>query len=155
MLSQQDIISAYLNAVMEGIKTDAAAKNQKIPVKSFRVEVNEDKGTLFAADYFQYVVNGRGPGKMPPLESIADWIEQNNIEIRPRENSDGTFSITNSYQSLAYAIAMKIAREGTDVFTGKKPKIDIDKAVQEPMENFLKQIAYYKALNVVNKLKAA
>lgn len=58
-------------------------------------------------EYWKYANYGRGPGKMPPINVIEDWIIKRRIVPR----SDGSVPITN--RSLAFLIARKIGREGT------------------------------------------
>ena len=63
---------------------------------------------------------GRKPGKMPPTEPIFQWVQQRGIN--PSDISQ---------ESLAYLIARKIGREGTQVYqdytaTGKGTGIILD-----------------------------
>lgn len=53
------------------------------------------KAELFAPRYTQYMLYGRRPGKMPPLEPIQLWMERYNIPGNP------------------WGVAKKIARYGT------------------------------------------
>lgn len=54
------------------------------------------------ADYWLWVEKGRGPGKQPPLEKIEGWVESTGIATNI------------SVRSLAFLIARKIGREGTE-----------------------------------------
>jgi hypothetical protein len=146
-----EIISHYLNAVTEGIKQDASSKNQKIPVSSFREEVSEIGGKLYVADYFKYIIQGRGPGKFPPPEKMLEHVQKNPDMLQEARK---IFKYITE-KGLAYLIGRKIATHGTDVFMGKKPAIDLEAAIEAPMEDFLKMLAYYEALNVFNKIKQA
>jgi hypothetical protein len=146
-----EIISHYLNKVTEGIKSDAAAKSQKIPVSSFRVEADSQVGRLFGADYFKYLVTGRGPGKQPPPDKMLKFVQDNpDILAEARQR----FKYITE-KGLAYLIGRKIGREGTDIFTGKKPGIDLEGAINAPMEDFLKQLAYHEALNIGGQIREA
>lgn len=146
-----EIISIYLNAVVERIKQDAADKDQKIPVSSFRIEVDEQSGRLYAADYFRYIALGRGPGKAPPPEKMEEFIRKNLHILDSARDIYRNISM----KSLAFLIGRKIAKVGTDVYQGKKPKLDMQASIEGPMEDMLKTIAYYRALNVLNKLRTA
>ena len=53
------------------------------------------EGSLLANDYWRYVGNGRGPGQMPPVQKIADWIQRAGLDLS------------------AWAVARKIAKEGS------------------------------------------
>ena len=50
-------------------------------VAEFRYHNN--KIELFAPDYTQYMLFGRGPGKMPPSESIKSWMDRYGITGSP------------------------------------------------------------------------
>lgn len=147
----RDIITAYLNAILEGIKQDATAKGQKIPVSSFRIVVTDESGELIGADYFKYLVKGRGPGKFPPPDKMLEAVRRN-----PQMLDDARAIYENiTEKNLAFLIGRKIAREGTDIYKGKKPGIDLQGAIDGPKENFLQQLAYYETLNIATKLRAA
>lgn len=149
MLSTQEIISQYLTRITDGIKSDAASKNQKIPASSFRVEADAISGRLYAADYFKYLVTGRGPGKQPPPAKMLAFVEANpDILAEARKVFKNI-----SEKSLAYLIGRKIGREGTDIYQGKKPGIDLNGAIESSREDFLRQLAYYEALNVAGAIK--
>lgn len=62
--------------------------------------------TINLPGYYQYIVNGRRPGKMPPKDAIATWISIKHIVPKNKTTVD----------QLTYLIRRKIARYGT---TGK------------------------------------
>ncbi len=76
---------------------------------------------LQLADYYQFIDQGRKPGKFPPPDVIAKWIQNKKLNIIQKS---GLKSIKNQNQmskvlsqqsqlkSLAYLIGRKIAREG-------------------------------------------
>ena len=61
-----------------------------------------------APDYWQYVENGRGPGKNPPIKAIEDWITIKHIT--PYPSSRGKLP---TKKQLAFLISRAIGREGT------------------------------------------
>lgn len=63
--------------------------------------------SLELEDYWKFVEYGRGPGKMPPIDVIEQWIK-----IKPviPEARNGKIPDT---RQLAFLIARKIGREGT------------------------------------------
>ncbi len=140
----QEIIRKYLDNVVTGLKADAQSKSQKIP-ENFRVEVDEKGGRLWGADYFQYLVLGRGPGKMPPLDPIIEWAKK----FQGRDKR-GRF-ITD--KSLAWAVAKKIALHGTDIFQGKKPGIDFLGVMETNMPELVSAIAKNEAINILTTFK--
>ena len=62
--------------------------------------------SIFGNAYTEQLVNGREPGKFPPISVITKWINDKNIS--PTDNI--------SVSSLAFLIARKIAQEGTKYF---------------------------------------
>lgn len=142
-----EIISAYLQKVESLIKEDAASKGQKIP-QGFERVVSETGGTLSVEHYLKYLVHGRGPGKQPPRDAMLKFVEDNpDMLARVQQIFRGITA-----KSLAYLIGRKIAREGTDIYSGKKPGIDLAGAVDAAMPEFLENLAYEEALKVANKI---
>ena len=78
------------------------------------VELNDTRLliSLELEDYWKYVEYGRGPGKMPPINAIAEWIKIKPIIPEP---INGKIPDT---RQLAFLIARKIGREG---FAGRYP----------------------------------
>lgn len=81
-------------------------------VQNFQVVVNFQDNqvlcTVQTVDYFQWVENGRGPGKFPPLNVIENWIETKNILPRPENGK------LPSQKSLVFLIGRKIAEHGIE-----------------------------------------
>lgn len=68
---------------------------------SLEVTTGENSGTIRGRDYSQQLALGRKPGKRPPIAPIEKWV---NVK----------FGITGAQaRSMAFAIATKIAKEGT------------------------------------------
>lgn len=142
-----EIIKAYLDKVVDSIKADAVAKGQKIP-QYFRVEVDEEGGRLWAADYFKYLVLGRGPGKFPPPDKMLDFVHKNPdilAEARTRFKNI-------SEKSLAFLIGRKIAKKGTDIFLGKKPGINMLGAMEDNMTVLLQILIRNEAVKITTNL---
>lgn len=72
---------------------------------SIRYEVSDGTLRVYALGYSYYLEHGRKPGKRPPKESIAQWIQDKGIV------PDGI-----SVNSLAYLIARKIGEKGTIIY---------------------------------------
>lgn len=69
-------------------------------MKSFQV-------TLEMEYYWKYVEYGRGPGKFPPMNKIAEWIRIK--PVVPYPNDKGKLP---TIKQLAFLISRKIATEG-------------------------------------------
>lgn len=144
-----EAIKKYLDDTVAAIKADAEAKRQSIP-DSFRVEVDENGGRLYVADYFKYLVVGRGPGKAPPPDAMRAFVKKN-----PRILQDARRTFKNiSEQSIAFLIGRKIAREGTDIFTGKKQGVDFLGAMEKNMPVLLQTIARNEAFKIVTLFRS-
>lgn len=92
---------------------------------------------------------GRGPGKQPPPDKLIEWVEKN-----PSRLIDAKQVFKNiTAKGLAYIIGRKIAREGTDIFKGKKSGIDFLGAMEVGMPELLKEIARNEAINILTVFK--
>lgn len=150
-METKDALSIFFDNVIEGLKEDAQSKNQKIPVSSFRHEQNAEGGKLYSADYFQYLIYGRSPGKFPPPEKMLDFVEST-PDILARAKQQFQY-ITE--QGLAYLIGRKLAKEGSDIYSGKKPGIDFLGVMEKNMPELLKQLAQGEALKFATELRSA
>jgi hypothetical protein len=65
-------------------------------------------GTLTGGSWWRYVGNGRGPGGIPPIEPIRAWIQSKGLSLSP------------------YAVALKMAREGSRDYRLKRTNIFTD-----------------------------
>lgn len=144
-MTNAEAFQQYFDSVIDGLKEDAQSKNQKIP-DNFRTVVSEQEGILLGADYFKYLVFGRGPGKQPPTDPIEAWLKKVGLEP-PSRNSKGRF-IKLNYKSLAFAIAKKIAKEGTMIWRGDKPAIDFVGVLAKNRPQLLKNIVRNEAIKI-------
>ena len=78
-----------------------------------------------APSYWKYANDGRRPGKMPPVNVIADWVRRRNIT--PYALKNGKLPTT---EQLAFMIANKIAKEGTK-FHGPTGIHFLEKSIDE------------------------
>lgn len=143
----RDIIQKYFEKLLASIREDADGKGQKMP--SLRIEADENGGKLIGPHYFKYLVYGRGPGKRPPREAMLDFVRAN-PEILASAKQRFKY-ITE--KGLAYIIGRKIGAEGTDIYQGKKPGIDLLGAMEEHIDELLRTIARNEALAIRTSLK--
>lgn len=151
MASNTDILKQFFLEVIEGIRQDAESKGQKIPIDRVRFEADELGGQLYAPHYFQYLIYGRGPGKAPPPEAMTRFVE-GNPEILQRAKQVYKY-ITS--QQLGYLIGRKIAREGTDIYSGKKPGIDLLGVMEQFTPELLQTLAKNEAIKIATDLHSA
>tara|TARA_R110002167_G_scaffold81296_2_gene222669 strand:+ start:4291 stop:4758 length:468 start_codon:yes stop_codon:yes gene_type:complete len=114
--------------------------------KSLEVKQNKLSAELWGNHYIEQLVNGREPGKFPPIAAIEKWIGDKGISA---------FDI--SVSSLAFLIARKIAREGTEIF--KKGGTDLVDSVITPerIQGIIDKVGRFYinefTLNITNILK--
>lgn len=99
------IVAELKSAIKDKQATKFGAVNASGDLyNSIRYEVDNKGLRVYALDYIFNVEYGRAPGKFPPREAILKWIDEKNL----------TFDIP--VNSLAFLIARKIARKGTEAF---------------------------------------
>ena len=100
MLLKQDLIEKHkeLNMRASG-QWENALRVEVAPITGGGL-----RGIISGADYTYYMQHGRKAGKMPPIQAIEQWILARGI--RPIQEKMNT-------NALAWAIAKKIARDGT------------------------------------------
>lgn len=70
-------------------------------LESLEVTTGINSGTIRGRDYSQYLAKGRKPGQRPPIAPLEKWV-------------NAKFGISGAQaKSMAFAIATKIAKEGT------------------------------------------
>lgn len=146
MATNTDALTEFFTKVTEGLIADAKAKEQGIPVKSLRFETTEEKGTYYAADYFQYLIYGRGPGKAPTVDKMLAWVNAQPEAQQWRETEKN---------SLAYVVGQKIAKQGTDIYEGKRPGIDLLGVLEKNMPDLMKTITQNEVIKVSTELQQA
>lgn len=125
-------ISELLDGVRKAIQEDQIDKGIRSSGKSsasLRIEVKENSGALYGSKYFHQQFHGRKPGKFPPIDDILDWIRVKGIVARDSKTTT---------RQLAFLFARKIAERGTDIFSGKRPALDIKDKLKVLTENFMK-----------------
>lgn len=85
--------------------------------ESIGVTVPQSRGGTWSAgilmnDYWEFVDQGRKPGKMPPIASILEWLKHPTVQDSFTFGR-GNISDQTALPSIAYNIAKKIGREGT------------------------------------------
>ena len=80
------------------IEADKRASGELIRSLNFKViqDVNGLLLSILAADYFEYVDEGRKPGKQPPIKPIQSWVKKRNIVFRGLDDRQTAFIIARS-----------------------------------------------------------
>lgn len=117
---------------LEGIRTDAVSDLQGKNISQgdigMQTQAEADGGELSGNHYWYYLVYGRRPGKQPPIDSILGWLQKKGITSDIPE------------RSLAFLIARKIGRLGTDIYLGKRPGLALPEIIQKREKEFNDQI---------------
>lgn len=146
-----DALKEYFLRFEEDLINEAAAKGQKIPVSSFRFEVDAKGGRFFSAHYMKYIIAGRGPGGFPPVDKMREWVEGNPDVLANARRVWESITVN----QLAYLIGRKIARQGTDVFLGRKPGIDLIAVVDKHMPELKEALGKAEIKSIATSLKSA
>jgi hypothetical protein len=148
-MGNKDALSVFFDRFFEGLIADAQSKAQKIPVSSFRHEEDEISGKAYAADYLKYLVYGRAPGKYPPPDTMIAWV-RDNPDILARLQQVFKYL---TEQGLAYIVGRKLAKEGSDIYSGKKEGVDFLGVMEKNMPDLLQQLARNEAMNVATSIR--
>lgn len=95
-----EVIELFLKPKFNELNMNASG--QWLETLESRVNINN--GEIWGQDYTEFLVNGRHPGKRPPIAPIENWVQ----------NKLGYSGV--QARSIAFAVATKIAKEGTDYY---------------------------------------
>lgn len=110
-----DFLELEVTDLAEDIKDKHIQLGQKATgdwEKSVSVEREEYSVSIWALDYAEYLVNGRAPGGMPPIDPLKRWV-QAKLGVGGKEG-----------ESIAWAVAKKIEKEGTNIYPEGTDLID-------------------------------
>lgn len=124
----KEIILKFLDGIRTDSIEDLHAKNISQGDLGMKTRADEDSGDLSALQHWYYAVNGRRPGKQPPIDTIQSWLEKKGI------NADIP------QRSLAFLVARKIGKMGTDIFTGKRPGLALPQIIETRSKEFRKDM---------------
>ena len=144
-MNDEDILMAEF----ESLRDDIINKHDELGMRASsdfanNLEIRQDRMhiELWGNHYVEQLVNGREPGRFPPVEAIAKWIQALDV----------------SASSLAFLIARKISQEGTEYF--KQGGTDLIDSVITPqrIQSIIDKVSQFYVndfvLNVTNELKA-
>ena len=97
-------------------------------VDSIETSAVNNVGKIRGRDYTEYLKNGRKPGKMPPIAAIEKWV-QVKLGLRGKQAI-----------SAAFAIAKKIAKEGTDYYKQGGTELLAELESQECLDYIRKEL---------------
>lgn len=105
-----------------------------------RVEVGSKSVTLFTPAHIQFAKYGRGPGKLPPIEPLIDWVKQKGIVQEDKEA-----------KGVAFAIAKSISKKGTKNYVKNAPNA-IEEAIEEEFDNYVVRLSGFFSEEINNQI---
>ena len=147
-----EVLNEFADAFIQNARNNLDANQSNASYNLYNsfekvIEVGEDyfKVSISLADYWQFLENGRGPGKFPPVDKIKEWIEVKPVNPTPLSNGK-----TPSVEQLSFLISRKIANEGTEGKPFFEPAKEqtirefedkINEAIDEDVSNFILELA--------------
>lgn len=146
-----EVLNEFADAFIQNARNNLDANQSNASYNLYNsfekvIEVGEDyfKVSVSLADYWQFLENGRGPGKFPPVDKIKEWIEVKPVNPTPLSNGK-----TPSVEQLSFLISRKIANEGTEGQPFFEPAKEqtirefedkINQAIDEDVSNFILEL---------------
>ena len=98
----------------------------------FQVKKGKNIGiSIFANDYWEYVEDGRGSGKMPPISNILRYVKTRNLDVSKIKGKNYEAKA----KSLAFVIARAIGKKGTIKRLGYKGTKFVEKSITDELLN--------------------
>jgi hypothetical protein len=151
---REEAVQIFLNKVRLAYVDDQKAKgivSSGKSAESLKTTVSPTLGQLLGAAYFTQQKLGRRPGKFPPIEAIIQWLKDKK-----------TFNVEGdkgpSLKSLAFLIARKISKQGTDIYLKKRPALSVEDKILEARKELamnVGNIAKQKLIDAINQRKSA
>jgi len=116
-------LEALRKAIIERL-AEQGLDNSGIAGASLEIEDNELTGIF----YLYYLDQGRGPGKLPPVDSIKEWV-QSKLSITDEEADN-----------VAFAIAFKISEEGTEIKKDRGNGLLLEEMIEPMMKSLDKAL---------------
>jgi hypothetical protein len=82
-------------------------------IESLEARIVDGNGEIWGMDYTYFLQNGRAPGAMPPVSALIPWVSS-------KLGKGGREGV-----SIAWAIAKKIQREGTEYYPDGTDLLDV------------------------------
>ena len=136
---------------LENIIKDLSAENAKVPVSQMRVEANNIEGNLFAPDWIQYMIYGRGPGKQPPPDRMLSWVQKNPDVLAQLQQ---TYKYIKE-EGAAYIVGRSIGEKGTRIWRGEVKGLDLLGSMEKNMPDLLEGIGEEEVLKIQTSLSKA
>lgn len=128
------LLTSRLSQGLKESNSDASGKLDESIKFTLKAQTNKLVMDLSMLDYYEFVDEGRKPGRAAPTKAISDWLRFPNVQDKL-----GVSGLEESKrEGLAFAIARKIGREGTkgtdfytNVIEGRLVTKDLPKLIED------------------------
>lgn len=106
-----------------------------VTARSLDIQEVSRGAQLIGDDSFQQQIAGRRPGRFMPPDRALKYVKDKKLVPRPDK-----YGRIPSLKSLAFLINRKLARDGSDIYLGKRPGLDLSgivKSVQPTLRQAL------------------
>lgn len=130
-----EAVKIFFEDVRKAYIEDQKAKDIRASgrsAESLRIELSPAY-RLYGSSYIHFQKVGRKPGGFPPIEAIIEWLKEKKTFRIDDERGPGL-------RGLAFLIARKIAKKGTDIFLKKRPALSIEEKIAEFKKDLVKNL---------------
>ena len=147
-MTTQQILNREFNLIKEDLikkHVELGMKSSGEWINSLEVFSTNERGKITGKEYTNQLVRGRKPGKFPPIDAIKNWIVDKGIVNKIK----GDITVS----SLAFLIARKIAREGTNYF--QQGGTDLVDAVitEQRIQSIIDMVGNELTITLVSKIE--
>jgi len=136
-MNAEQIVVQELELFNQSIRNTMSKKNIDTTGRasqSLRVVSSGNKAASVGIDYIEYLNRGRGPGKFPPIDKIAEWVDARNLEVAP------------------YVIARKIANEGTEIYKDRTKGLMLEEKITLTVKRLKERLPKALSAEIINKI---
>lgn len=145
MNNQVNAVLEQVELFNESIKDALNTKrisNTGEAARSLRTEFGEDFVRSLGVFYLEFLDTGRGSGKFPPYQPIANWVSLK-LGITPSDSQ---------FDGVVYMIRKKIAALGTEIFRNNNKGIELDKKIVTLRKAINESVAKSVVIDIKQKL---
>jgi DNA-binding XRE family transcriptional regulator len=148
-VTRKEAITTFMVKVKQAYIEGLRRKNMDASggsADSLKEKSEDNAGQLFGKRSMGALIEGRRPGKQPPLEAIIQWLKDKKTFRIDLEKGP-------SLRGLAFIIARKIGKTGTDIYQRKRHALNIDDLIVQAKADLGKAILQIEKEKVIEKLK--
>lgn len=149
------LVSEKIKALLIGFNENLAKEldqkgitNTGEAKETLKVEIDERNqvGRSIGKYYLEFLDRGRGPGKFPPPDNIAQWVR---LKIGIQDDKE--------VRQIVFLIGRKISNEGTEIYKAPMKGIELDvlatELIKEIKDNLPREIKAEVLLRLRDEIK--